>query len=384
MNKTTRIIIRLVVLALVAWIIVTVMEKDRVPSSTESIKVGGAFMLTGPAALVGELQQNGATLAVETINANGGVNGRPIELVIQDSTLDPKVGISAYNNLKQQGIKLFMMDGSPIIAAVGKIVAADKNFTIAGGAYAYGYFDGDPHTCRISLTAKSVGPSMADLAVFRGYKKVAIFMANNEQGKSIADEFSKAFSAKGGTVVTTEFYDAAPGVGDYRTNVTKLKAVQANVDAIIFSNTLNTLVPMLDQMKSLGLTKPIVADPGTLDNPALKSNFAPIENVDFAGYDYGPLPSPTDSAAVTKFKEAYKAKYGVEPLYFAASHYDTMMIIAQAVKEVGEDPEKVSQYVSNLKDYKGITGSFTFDSDCEVSRPHVFYTIKNGKAVRVK
>ena len=105
-----------------------------VPASKEPVKIGAALMLTGPAALLGELQKNAINLAVEKINADGGINGRPVEVITEDAVYDPKQAVSAYQALKQRGLKNFIIDGSPIIAATHQLVVDDGNFSIAAVA----------------------------------------------------------------------------------------------------------------------------------------------------------------------------------------------------------------------------------------------------------
>jgi branched-chain amino acid transport system substrate-binding protein len=347
------------------------------------IKIGAALMLTGPTALLGELQQRAIGMAIEKINKDGGINGRQLEVVVEDSAYDPKTAVSAYQALKLKGLRNFIIDGSSVVAATRKLVVDDGNFTIAPVATALNYYDGNNRTCRISITARTIGPRLSELVLKKGYKKVAVLLPDNEYGRGWAEEFTKSYPTQGGTIVVTEFYSAAPGMNDYRTSITKIKAKQDDIDGIVMSNVLNTVESMLKQMKEIGLTKPIISDFATLTNPALK-DMSLVEGVDYVEYEYTKDDVATDSSDTRAFKMAYREKYNSSPIYFSAGHYDVTLLLAKAISVVGEDPQKIADYISGLKEYQGITGKYSFDSDCEVQRNTVFRHVKDGKSIEFK
>ncbi len=378
MNKKTIIGIVAVIVVVVAVVALSNGEKDNGP-----IRIGAPFMLTGPTAHLGELQKNGVTLAVEKINENGGINGRPIEVVMEDAGYDPRLALNAYYSLKNKGIKNFIIDGSSVVASTRPVVVADGNFTISAVATAPSYFDNNNHSCRIALTSKNIGPALSDLALSKNYKNVSLFLPDNEYGRGLAEEFTKAFTEKGGKIVAKEFYEATPGANDFKTSITKIKANQGATDAVVFSQILNNIEPMLKQMKTLGLNKPILSEFPTVTNPALK-DVSLMEGVEFIDGEYVKGESSTDSSETKEFKKKYKERFGTEPIYFAAGHYDAIILIAKAVREVGEDPNKIANYISSLKNYTGITGTFSFDSDCEIQRKTVVRKLLGGKIVDLK
>lgn len=382
--KVLKIIVGIVVIVAVIWLLASNFssKKDSATAQKEPVKIGGALLLTGPAALLGELQQKAINMAIDDANKDGGVNGRPIEMVIEDAGYDPKTAVSAYQALKLKGLHLFLIDGSPVVAATHKLVTDDNNFSIAGVATAPSYFDGDNRTCRISMTSKNFGPGLADLMMKHNYKKAAVFATDNEYGKGLSEEFAKALQAKGGSVAIIEFYPAA-GTADFRTSLTKIKALQSSYDVVVLSNPLASLEPMLTQMKSLGLTKPIISDQPTMDNPALK-DFSLVEGISFVNYNYSRFDRDTDSAATKAFKSAYRARYNSDPIVFSAATYDAITVLIKAIRAVGEDPKKVADYVSAIQNYEGISGTFSFNNDCEVTRQPVFDVMKGGKVEALK
>lgn len=207
-------------------------------------------------------------------------------------------------------------------------------------------------------------------------------MPDNEYGRGLTESFTKAYVAAGGVVVATEFFNGTSGVTDFRTSITKVKAIQSQVDAIVVINAFNTVEAMLKQMKDLGITKQLISDYSMMTNPALK-DMTLVEGVKFINYEYDKTDVATDSAETKAFKAAYRAKYNSDPIYLAAGHYDVTILLAKTIAAVGEDPQKIADYISGLKNYQGITGVYSFDSDCEVSRGTVSQVIKEGKFVGI-
>ncbi len=347
---------------------------------TDTIKIGGAFIMTGPQALIGELQRNAATLAVDEVNATGGINGKTVELIIEDTSYDSKQAVSAYQALKFKDIRYLVADGSPVVAAIRKLVVDDGNFIIAPGATTPVYFDGSNLSCRIALTAKNFGPGFSELLGKKGYMKVATLLPDNEYGRGLADEFTKAFNVTGGKIVVSEFYNTAPTAGDYRTNLIKIKAYKSQIDAVVLVQVSNTIEPMLKQVREIGLGKPIMSDYYTVKNPSLK-DLSLANGIDFVDYEYLSTPVVDDGVLTAKFKLDYKNKYGSDPVFLVAGHYDATRLVMEAIREVGDNPQRVADYISSLKDYKAVTGILSFNSDCEVDRQTVFRQVRDGKVV---
>ena len=378
MSKTSKIVAAAVVVIVIVLIVL-----NRPSTQSGSVKIGGIYIQTGVAALVGEVQERATQIALDKINNAGGINGRKLEVIRADSAYESKTTLSSYNQLKTQGVKLFITDGSSPAAAIRKPVIDDGNFVIIPAATTPAFFDGLNRTCRLALTAKNFGPGLSDLVIKNNYKRISTLLPSNEYGKGLMEELNKALIAQGGTIVVSEFYDATPGAGDYRTYVTKIKAQQANTDALIFVQTANTIEPMLKQIHDLGWTKPLVSDFYTIENPALKDrNLA--NGIQYVTYQYSSQPQESDSSAVKEFKDEYFKRFNSYPIYTGAATYDSILLLADAVSHVGDDPQKVADYISKLKDYTAITGSLTFNDDCEVNRVTATAKVEGGNIINVK
>ncbi len=381
MNKGLKTVIAIVVIVVVIWLIAA--KTDKAQDAKGPIKIGGAFILTGPQSVLGEIQTNAAKMAIEEVNAKGGIEGRMVELVLQDTAYDPKKTVDAYQALKLAGVNYVIADGSPVVASIRKLAVDDGKLVIAPGATTPAYFDGSNLSCRLALTARNFGPAYAELLKKKGYKGAVALVPDNEYGKGLAEELQKGFDAAGLKLAAVEFYNAAATAGDYRTNITKLKAKQAEADVMIAVQVANTVEAMLKQIKELGWSKPIVSDYYTVQNPSLK-NLAVVEGMDYIDYEYSREPLATEPEATKAFKAAYQAKYNAKPVFLGAGHYDATKLILEGIANVGDDPQKVADYISNLRNYQAVTGTLTFNSDCEVDRQTVFRTVKEGTIIDLK
>ncbi len=353
---------------------------DKVDTN-EPLKIGALYTLTGPLAAYGEFQKQSAELAVKNINDAGGINGQPVELLIEDTASDAKKGLDAYQALKTRGVKFFAVEYSPVAAAVRPVAIADGNFIISSGATTPAFIDNNTLSCRTTMTAKDIGPALAQQLINSNIKTAALLMPNNEFGKGIFDEFTKAYVALGGTVTASELFDAA--TSDFRTNITKLKTVMSTTGALITVNAVNTAQTMLQQISNLGWNKPIYSDYNTIQNPVIQDKKL-ANGIVFVDWNYQSEPSNSDTPNVKAYKQAYLEQFGTNPSLPAAAYYDGVKLALDAIKIVGESPQEVGNYISNLTDYPLITGKAkSFDSDCQAQREYQIRKVENGLFVTI-
>ena len=191
-----------------------------------------------------------------------------------------------------------------------------------------------------------------------------------------SDEIIKASGSQNINLLNKEFYLAT--ANDFRTNILKLVSKQKETDALILANNSSSLETMIKQLRELGWNKPIISDNATINNPALK-DLNLLNGIVYADYEYSRDLQSDDRPEIKNFKEKYKEILGNYPPYIPAGHYDAIKLIAYAISKVGDDPEKVAKFISETKDYQGITGKLSFNSDCEANRQTVFRQVVGGK-----
>lgn len=348
-------------------------------STKTPIQLGGNLILSGPVGEFGTLSQYAIQLAIEEINQSGGISGRPLRLISEDNQYDPKQAVSAHQALKLKGIRYFFIDGSPAASVVVKLIGEAGDFSINWGSVAPAYTDGRVNTCRIATTAKTFARAFIQILQKLNVKGLAFLVVNNDYGKGMESEISRLFEASGGTVVAREYFEGKDA--DFRTQITKLKAKSNRIDVLIIINSGNTIEALLKSLKEMEWNKQIISDLWTIRNPQLK-NRALADGIIFADYEYTVEDNPSESARTKAFKEKFRSRFGKEPVYLAAGAYDATYLVAEALKAVGDnDPKRVAEYIANLKNWEGITGTLNFDSDCEVSRKVVFRKVKDSSIV---
>ncbi len=368
---TKKIILPIVALVIIVAAIVSLVQNN---AKTNKIKIGVITALTGPAgvATYGVPLKGGSDLALKEIDPLA----TKYQLIYEDYQLDTKQALPAYAKLKGEGVKIFIIDGSPALTVLAPEIRKDGFMAFNTSSFIPSYKDSNPLTCRMALTSDNYGPAYAELLVNRlKINKVIALIPNFEAGLALLDSFKKSFGDLGGTVVSQELY--AKDATDFRTNITKLKTY-TDAQAIFVVNYFNSAEILFKQMKDLGLTIPIVTDDWTATLPKDKSL---LNGGYFIGYSFSVTDPNTDTGR--KFYDLYKVTYDTSPLINAVQSYDMMHIIDLAVKGSGSfEPVALTRYLtSDLGIYSGVGGSISFNSDCEAERDISVGQIQNGQAV---
>ena len=189
----------------------------------------------------------------------------------------------------------------------------------------------------------------------------------------MADSFVKQFEAKGGTIVAKE---------SYQTNDTDFLTVLTNIstqdfDALYVPGYYTEAGLIIKQARELGIDKPIVGGDGfandTLVELAGKDN---LNNVFYTSH----YSDKSEDPAVKKFVEAYEKEYGKKPDTFAALAYDATNVLLQAIKDAGStDPQEVNKALAKIKDFKGVTGTFSFDEKHNPVKTAVMLHFEKGE-----
>jgi len=227
---------------------------------------------------------------------------------------------------------------------------------------------------RVCPTDDLQGPVAADFAYQNlRARKVAILDDQETYGKGIADEFEKQFKKRGGTVLS---HDGIPkGTQDFHAILTKIKS--ENPDLLFFGGVTTTGGGLIrKQMPDVGLKIPYEGGDGIVEDEFLKVAG------DAAEGSYGTVASVNAEKlpAAQGFIKAYKAKYNQDPGAYSANAYVAAKIIIDAVRAVGPDRAKVRAWVANLKNYKSIIGTFSFDKNGDTTNKVIsVYQVKNHK-----
>lgn len=324
-------------------------------AESNSVKIGGIFPLSGQVAVYGVECKNGVDLAIEEINAAGGINGKPIVLVSEDDEGNPDKTVNAFKKLStKDGVKVVIGSlTSGCTQAITTLSQASKVVQIAPAATAPAITDAGDfifRACFIDPFQGTVGGKFA--AETLGKKRAAIlYDIGNDYSVGLADNFKIAFTKAGGSIVSEESY--ATNDKDFNAQLTKIK--NANPDVVYLPDYYGTVALIAKQLRAQGINVPMVGADGW---DGLTSNAG--DEV-LGGYYSNHYAVDSTEPAVKKFVESFRAKYNKDPNSFAALGYDCVYLIRDAIVAAGaEDSIAVRDaLVKTNGDY--VTGHLTFD-----------------------
>lgn len=346
----------------------------------EPIKVGAVFILSGASSGYGISQRAGVELAMADINAAGGINGRPVEVIFEDSQGSGDQAITAVRKL---------IDRDEVVAIIGPTlstemfsagpVANDSGVPILGVSTTVpGITDIGEYVFRNSLPEAKVIPHTVARSVERfGIKRAAVLYANDDDVSRSGAEIFKAELQKNGVEIVDE---ATFSVKDTEFGPQITKVMASHPDAFFISTLYNSAALLMVQARQAGYTGHFIGGNG-FNSPAL------IE-VGRDAVEGAVVGSPwfvgRNDPRVQKFVSDHTAKMGKGPDQFAAQAYDGMMLIAEALKAAGStDRDAVRNALAAIRDYEGVTGKFSFDENRDpVMTPNILQ-IRDGKYVEL-
>jgi branched-chain amino acid transport system substrate-binding protein len=341
-------------------------------------KVGVAGPMTGQYATYGASHKAGSELAMEELNAAGGVNGGEVSIAIGDDLGDPKEAVLVAQKFIDDA-EIVVVNGHQFSGAT---IAAGSKYQPAGltmitpSATQPDITDLGDFIWRICMTDAVQGKGLADYSVGTlGLKNIAIMYDNSDYGRGLADAYDEGVKAAGGTVVAKEQY--ATGDTDFKAQLTKIKG--ANPELIFLSGYYPEGSKIAQQAKELGMDVQMLGSDGYASDELPKLGGAAVEGMLVSTFfDY-----TKDDPAVQKFVEAYQAKYeGANPDWFVANAYDVMMLAAAAAEKAGTNERTaINDALAEIGTYEGISGPISFDENGDVIKPLSIVIVQDGSLV---
>ncbi|TDR88055.1 ABC transporter substrate-binding protein [Enterovirga rhinocerotis] len=323
----------------------------------EPISIGAVIPTTGPMSLSGKQYFNTLTMAEEDINKAGGINGRPVKFVIQDAGSSNSTAVSAFMKLIQETKPPFAFLTSystQNLATAPEVVKAKIPVMYAGGADAVAE-SSNGWMFRIRPTDSLAARGMAQFVKTLKATKPGILYIQNDFGQGGAQAAAKLLEANGTAPVGMEAY----GQNDKDFSAQILRLRQKGADVILTFVYPADGALLLRQIKALGLKTPIVASSASFLPAALQLlSPADLENV------WGVIDTFVDASVggrMTDFTTRYKAKFGQDGDAYGLAYYDGALLLAEGLKKVGTDPEKLRDFIASQKSWEGIGQTFSFD-----------------------
>lgn len=342
-----------------------------------TIKIGGIAPLSGPVAVYGAECKKGIDLAVEEINAEGGVNGKTIKFICEDDEGDSAKSVSAYKKLTtQDGVHMVIGSlTSGCSLSITNLAQANGVIQIAPAATAVDITKAGNYIFRACYTDPFQGQVCGRFVKDNlGLENAAVlYDAQNDYSVGLTENFVNRFVSLGGKIVAQESY--ATNDKDFNAQLTKIK--EANPQVVFLPDYYGTVSLIAKQLRAQGIDTPIVGADGW---DGLTSN-AGDEVLN--GYYSNHYSSDSESPAVQKFVQSFKAKYNEAPNSFAALGYDSVYILKDAIIAAGGD-ENTAKVRDALEKTNGdyVTGHLSFDADHNPIKPAVMIKlVKDGDAL---
>jgi len=342
-----------------------------------TVKIAVLAPLSGDVATFGQSTRDGVMLAVDEWNAKGGVNGKQIEVVVEDSQCSAEAAVSAANKvIDQDGVKFIIgevcssasIPVSEVVTAKGAFqispTSTNPNVTVAeDGTTKERVF----RACFIDPFQGTVGAKYALENL--GAKTAAVFLdQGNDYVRGLAEFFRAAFEDGGGQILVWETYTAEDS--DFSAILTKVK--DANPDVLYLPDYYSTVNPIAAQAREKGITAVMMGGDGW-DSPDL----------DTAATDGGYFTnhySPEDTRPeVQTFVKNYQAKYGSVPDALAALAYDAAYILFQSMTNAkSTDPAEVAKAVASGS-FPVVSGTITYDAQHNPVKAAAMLHVTGGK-----
>lgn len=331
-------------------------------ASRGEIVVGAIFPMTGPIATYGQESMNGINLALKKINTDK-INGKSIRIILEDNKGDPAESANAVRkviSVDKVHVVLGSVASSNTLAGAPIAQAAKVPLLTPASTNEAVTQKGD-YIMRTCFTDEFQGLVMATFARKNLNKKRAVTIIDvaSDYSRGLARVFKENFAKMGGTVVDGQFtYNQ--GDKDFRSLIRRVK--RANPDVVFLPGYYSEAGVMLKQAREMKLSSPFLGGDGW-DSPDLqglagskgiKGNFISSH---FVASDRDP--------EVQRFVASYKKSFGKPPGAMAALGYDAMMVIAEALRRVGDDlsHKRIRDALVMTKNHEGVTGKITIDEN---------------------
>ncbi len=374
--------IGLIVILLITITLLVVKNENR---NEDVIKIGAILPLTGDAAIYGKNAKEGIDIAKEEINKSGGILGKRIVVLYEDSQALPKMGINAYKKLKTVDRVSAIIGGvtSSVTLAFAPLAEKDEIVVFSpaatspalseSGRFVFRNWVSDAYEAKVVANA-----AMTSLTI----SKMAILYINNEYGKGLIGEIKKVYCKKGGAIIVEEPF--AQNESNFRTILAKVKTElnKGNCDAVYIIAYPDEIVRILNQAKELNVKTKFLATSAFKDDMILQNAADSAEGVIFLY----PTATSVSSPQATNFQQKFKKKYQKEPGIVADTAFDALMMIAASIRDQGSfqgvNIQKGLEGFNKNNKYQGASGTYFFDENGDINKNMTMMTVVNGNFVR--
>ena len=346
------------------------------------IRIGHVAPTSGGIAHLGKDNENGARMAIDELNAAGTmIDGKKVkfEMLAEDDAGDPKQGTAVAQKLadsKVNGVVGHLNSGTSIPASK---IYSDAGIPQISPSATNPKFtrQGFKTTFRVVADDVHLGGTLGRYAVkeLKG-KSIAVIDDRTAYGQGVAEEFTKAVKASGGSIAETQF--TTDKATDFSAILTAIKAKEP--DVVFFGGMDAVAGPMIRQMKQLGINAKFMGGDGICTGELPKLAAGAMADGQVVCAEAGGVEG-TQKAAMDEFYKKYKAKFGIDVQVYAPYVYDSVNVMVAAMVKAGSaDPKVYLPVLAKTEGFKGVTGVISFDEKGDVKNGALtLYTYKGDK-----
>lgn len=367
----------LLLLSIVAWGLFS----TTAAMGADTIKIGVAGAHSGDLASYGLPTVKAAELVANDVNASGGINGKQIELLIEDDVCKPEIATNTATKLVSQGVHIVIGHICSGATKAALPIYRDSNIIVISPSAtnpALTQSGEYPNFYRTIASDDSQAKTEVDFAInVIGAKKIAVIHDKGDYGKGLA-EYARSFIEQSGKAEVVLYEGVTPGAVDYSAVVQKIKHAEA--DAVIFGGYHPEASKIVTQMRKKRMDTIFISDDGVKDDTFIKVAGKYAEGV----YATGPG-DVTANPITQKARAEYKKTYGSDPGAFFDNAYAAALAVTNALAKAGSTDSKAIAAVLKTQDVETPFGAIHFDERGDATGiGFSVYQVKNGAYIQVK
>lgn len=344
-------------------------------STKDPVRIGFSGELTGRNADLGVHGRNGAMLAVESLNQNGGINGRPIELLVRDDGGTPEGARTADTALIEAGVVAIVghmtsgqsVAGLTVTEKAGKVMLSPTTSTSRLTGI-------DDHFLRIQPTITAAASGLARL-VRSQYRIRQLAIIADEDNRAYSEAFQQAFRSAfdetGGQVTAAVGYSSS-SQPDFDRML--LPIITPDMEGLLIIASSQDTAFIAQHARISGFSGQLFSSGWAQTEDLIHDGGQAVEDlIMVADYD-----TDSQQPAFQHFGKRYRERFGRPPIFAAAQAYEAVMVLAEALKQTRGDEAGLKQALLNIRDFNGLVGTITMDPYGDVIRTQFVVTVKNG------
>jgi branched-chain amino acid transport system substrate-binding protein len=348
--------------------------------NASEIVIGEVASLTGSTADWGIAQNDGVKMAVEDINAAGGLLGKKVKLVTEDDQSKPGEAATVAKKLvaREKVVGMLGEISSSKSLEMAAICQEAGVPMISPGSTSTKVTEAKDFIFRVCFIDPFQGTVMAKFSLSKGWKNMAVLTdVKEDYSVGLSQHFKEYYTKNGGTVGIEQSF--SKGDKDFKAQLTAIKA--ANVDAIFLPGYYTEIGLIAKQARELGITVPMCGGDGWDNASLVKVAGSAVDGCFFSNH----FSTEDKAESIQNFVKKYEAARGTKPSTFVALGYDAAMLLFHGIKTAGTtDGKAVRDVLAKTKDFPAITGKITLDENRNATKAAVILAIDKGEVKYVE